>query len=120
MVFVHLTSEQRINAGVLFVVLVVVYWLLWLIAVYPDRRRVKKEMRKRAIFHYEVEQQFKAEQKAIRDRYDPKGEWNEATSIPVAYREELQQLNLKYKETLDYRESPNAYNNANGIISGRD
>lgn len=120
MVFVHLTSEQHMYAGVLFVLLGVLYWLLWLVAVYPDRRRVKKEMRKRAVFHYEVYQQFEAEKKAIRDRYDPKGEWNEGTFIPAAYKEEMQELRLKYKETLEYRESPNAFNDANGIISGRD
>ena len=118
MVFVCLTSEQRMYAGVLFVLLGVLYWLLWLVAVYPDRRRLKKEMRKRAIFHYEVYQQFQAKYQAIRDRYDPKGEWNEGTSIPVEYKEEMQALNLKYKETLDYRQSPAAYNDANGITSG--
>jgi hypothetical protein len=59
-------------------------------------------------------------QQLVKNRYDPNGEWNMGTSTPAAYTEELQQLNLKYKETLAYRESPDAYNDANGIISGRD
>jgi hypothetical protein len=112
MVFEHLTYEQRIGAGVLFGVLVVLFWLLWLVAVYPDRRRTKKEMRKRAIFHYEAYQRFKAEQEEIAGRY----KLSPVTAITAACREELDELNLKYKETLDYRESSNSYNDANGII----
>jgi hypothetical protein len=41
--------------------------------------------------------EYKAKWNALREKYDPKGEWNEITNIPQAYLDEVRELNLQYK-----------------------
>lgn len=47
--------------------------------------------------------EYDAEHKAIRRKYDPKNEWNEATSTPREYREEIDELNHTYHDMLKRR-----------------
>jgi hypothetical protein len=44
-----------------------------------------------------------AEHQAIRAKYDPEHKWNEATSTPRAYREEIAELNETHREMLKRR-----------------
>ena len=37
---------------------------------------------------------------AIRLKYDPEREWNEATTLPESYKAEIRALNLEYREML--------------------
>ncbi len=39
---------------------------------------------------------FMAERDAIQRKYDPNNKWNEATSLPEAYRSEIEKLRSKY------------------------
>jgi hypothetical protein len=43
--------------------------------------------------------------KAIRDKYDPKHEWNEGTKIPWEYQKEISDLNAAYRVFMDRRHS---------------
>lgn len=37
---------------------------------------------------------------ALRKKYDPRNEWNEATSVPPEYLSEVKELNSRYREML--------------------
>ena len=41
-----------------------------------------------------------AKHKAIRAKYDPNGEWNQAPTPPDEYRREMRDLNRRYAEVL--------------------
>lgn len=44
---------------------------------------------------------FWAKHQLIRDKYDPKHEWNEATSLPAEYVREMAELNAEYRVVMD-------------------
>jgi hypothetical protein len=46
---------------------------------------------------------YRAEHQAIRAKYDPEHKWNEATSTPRAYREEIAELNELHSAMLKRR-----------------
>jgi len=85
------------------IVVVVLYGCYWLVAKLPGKLK-KRTAEKR--LEQEDENAFWEHQKrheGIRAKYDPKHEWNEATSLPNEYLKELRQLNLKYREMLQRR-----------------
>ena len=43
---------------------------------------------------------YTAAHQAIRLKFDPKGAWNEATSVPEAYASEIRALNLQHRNML--------------------
>jgi hypothetical protein len=40
---------------------------------------------------------------AVRHKYDPKKEWNEISTVPQAYRDELREVNRKHRRMLKRR-----------------
>ena len=49
---------------------------------------------------------YEIELNALRARHDPKGDWNESTDFPEAYRESLNALHERYKAMLTRRFGP--------------
>ena len=47
--------------------------------------------------------EYEAKHKAIRAKFDPKDEWNEATSVPAPFLREFRELNLQYRQMLQRR-----------------
>jgi hypothetical protein len=74
--------------------------LSYLFFVLPDQwkqHRAEKQQRERDEKEY---WEYAAKSDALRKKFDPKNEWNEATSVPRAYREELRELHLQYRGML--------------------
>ena len=47
--------------------------------------------------------EYQAKHRAIRAKYDPSNEWNEATSVPREYLTEIHDLNLQHGSMLQRR-----------------
>ena len=75
----------------------------WLVAQFPPwwkkRRaeRLQKEQDGKEYLDYQKKHD------AIRTKYDPRNEWNEATSLPREYLEEIRSLNLEHRGMLQRR-----------------
>ena len=85
------------------IVISALYFFYWLIAKFPAQRKLQKaerlqEQKDEADFW---ELQRKGD--AIRSKYDPDHVWNEATSLPQEYSNEIQNLNLEYRDMLKRR-----------------
>jgi hypothetical protein len=65
-----------------------------------DSREKKKEEKRLNDEWFNV---YQPAFEALRDKYDPKREWNEITNIPKAYRDELLTLNRKHQWMLKKR-----------------
>lgn len=76
------------------------YGCYWLVAEFPARfrRRISEKQQKKKDEAEFWEYQRKHD--AIRAKYDPEHTWNEATSVPQAYLDELRKLNLEHREML--------------------
>jgi hypothetical protein len=48
-----------------------------------------------------LRREFWEKHKAIRDKYDPKHEWNDATFLPAEYEREMEELNAEYRAVMD-------------------
>ena len=85
------------------IVVSVLYFFYWLIAKFPAQRKLQKEKR---LQEQKDEADFWELQRkgdAIRAKYDPEHAWNEATSLPQEYSNEIQNLNLEYRDILKRR-----------------
>lgn len=71
-----------------------------------ERRRRQTEERKQQESDQEAYQVYQRQHQAIRDRYDPQSVWNEATSLPREYLEEIRELNDRYHDLLVRRFGP--------------
>lgn len=75
----------------------------WLVTQYPSWRR------KRKVEHDQAEQderdfwEWQKRHSAIRAKFDPKNQWNEATTLPAEYRSEIRDLNTQYRGMLKRR-----------------
>lgn len=47
--------------------------------------------------------EYQSKHQAIRTKFDPDGEWNEATSVPEDYKKEVKDLNRQYSAMLRRR-----------------
>ncbi|MEO8019720.1 MAG: hypothetical protein ABI769_18065 [Pseudomonadota bacterium] len=74
----------------------------WWTVTRPEKRREKEEQRLNDIEYWE----YKRKHDAIRDKYDPEGEWNEGTSVPWAFTKEIQELNEEYHDVIVRRFGP--------------
>lgn len=81
----------------------ILYGSYWLIARYPSYRKEQRALREQ---HEADEREYWEHHKqheAIRKKYDPRGEWNEATSLPLEYLEEIRAVNLAHGGMLQRR-----------------
>ena len=67
--------------------------------VFSERKLQRKQEEDDEVAFWEYE----GRHAAIRAKFDPKSEWNEATSVPDEYTREIRSLNLQYRETLQRR-----------------
>ena len=66
-----------------------------------ERRRKEKARREQKKIDEPLRREFWIKHQAIRDKYDPKHEWNEATSTPAEYEREMAELNDEYSDVLE-------------------
>ncbi len=59
-----------------------------------EKNREKAEKRAVAV----QMQEYRRLRDALRDKYDPNNQWNEATSVPREFLEELRELNDQYRD----------------------
>lgn len=94
------TTETLVVVGIAAFMLYGGYWLVTqLPARWKKRRAEKKQEEQDEKEFWEYQQKHDA----IRAKYDPRNEWNEATSVPDKYLEETRNLNLKHRGMLQRR-----------------
>jgi hypothetical protein len=76
------------------------FWLIgWLHARWQQMRAERKQKK----FDEKLWWEYSAAQTAIRKKYDPENKWNEATSTPQEFHEEMDALNHSYRGMLKRR-----------------
>lgn len=81
----------------------VLYAGFWLVTRFPERwkkHRAEKLQKERDEKEY---WDYRKKHDAIRAKFDPKNEWNEITSIPREYLEEIRRLNIEHRGMLQRR-----------------
>lgn len=74
------------------------YGCYWLLAVFPGRwKKSRAEQRQRKKDEAEYWEWY-ARHEAIRHKYDPEHQWNEATTTPYEYQDEIDKLNAEYRD----------------------
>lgn len=80
-----------------------IYGCYWLLAKFPaqwkKRKAEKQQERKDEVEFWEYQRMHDA----IRAKYDPRHAWNEATSVPREYLDEIRNLNLAHRDMLQRR-----------------
>ena len=81
------------------------YWVLRILIEYIKTGREAKEKEKAekefANLYLPKLLEYRRKYKDIRDRYDPKLEWNEGTTIPKEYFEEIDSLQQEHSEMIE-------------------
>jgi hypothetical protein len=83
---------------------VIVALIVWAINQLPNwwhQRKSEKARQKKLDADAPLREEFWRKHQAIRDKYDPKHEWNEATSLPGEYQREMDELNDQYRAVMD-------------------
>lgn len=83
------------------IVILVIGYLLNEFPKWLKQQRLERAKQKQLDDDAPLRQEFWRKHKAIRFKYDPNDEWNEATSLPAAYRQEMEELNEQYRVVLD-------------------
>lgn len=65
------------------------------------QREIEKAKQRQLDADEPLRREFWAKHKAIRDKYDPRHEWNEATSLPLENEKEMEDLNAEYRAVMD-------------------
>lgn len=79
------------------------YGCYWLVAKFPKqwkKRRAERQQEKKDEAEF---WEYQRMHDAIRAKYDPEHAWNEATSVPREYLDEIRKLNLAHREMLQRR-----------------
>jgi hypothetical protein len=77
---------------------------LWALNELPkwwQQRKIERAKQKTLDADAPLRDEFWRKHKVIRDKYDPKHEWNEGTSLPFEYRREMDELNAEYRSVMD-------------------
>jgi hypothetical protein len=83
------------------IVVALIGWALIEFPKWRERRRREKAIERQLKADEPLRNEFWAKHKAIRDKYDPEHEWNEATSLAAAYIQEMDDLNAEYRVVMD-------------------
>lgn len=81
----------------------VLYCCYWLVTKFPQRWKKRKAERQQEAEDEGAYWEYRQKHNAIRAKYDPRHEWNEATSVPHDYSKEIRALNLEYRSMLQRR-----------------
>lgn len=79
-----------------------IYGCYWLTQVPARWKKHRAETRQQELDEREF-WDYQKKHDAIRAKYDPRQEWDEATSVPRAYLEEIRGLNLEHRGMLQRR-----------------
>jgi hypothetical protein len=82
-------------------VVVLVIWATNELPKWWRLRKIERVKEKQLKADAPLRDEFWAKHRAIRDKYDPKHEWNEATSLPLEYQKEMDDLNAEYRAVMD-------------------
>lgn len=74
-----------------------IYGVYWLIARFPAVWRQNRQRRAQEIADHKEYWEYEAERRQIRAKYDPGNQWNEATSVPREYLDEIRRLNQNHR-----------------------
>ncbi len=94
------TTETLVAVGVAAFAL---YGGYWLVTQFPARWKKRRAEKKQEEQDEKEFWEYQQKHDAIRAKYDPRNEWNEATSVPDIYLEEIRNLNLKHRAMLQRR-----------------
>jgi hypothetical protein len=83
------------------IVIALIGWALNEFPKWGDRRRCERAVQRQLKADEPLRNEFWAKHKAIRDKFDPKHEWNEGTSLPAEYTREMAELNARYRAVMD-------------------
>jgi type VI protein secretion system component VasK len=103
MLFARFWPEQARALATIAIVVGLLYAVWWLIFSYPERRRRNKARAAQEAADEAQYREFQQQHKAIRRKFGPEHQWNEATSLPREYTEEMDALNAKYALVLARR-----------------
>ena len=81
----------------------VLYGIYWLVFRFPKWWKQRKALQRQEREDEEAFWERHRKQDAIRKKYDPENKWNEATSVPREYLQEIRELNLEYRDMLQRR-----------------
>ncbi|HYA20894.1 MAG TPA: hypothetical protein VEG25_09660 [Burkholderiales bacterium] len=98
--FYPTTAEIIIAMGIAAFALYACYWLA---TQFPARWKKRKAERWRAEQDEREYWNYQKQHDSIRAKYDPRHEWNEATSVPSEYLDEIRRLNLEHRGMLQRR-----------------
>jgi len=76
------------------------YGCYWLVARYPKQRKKQRALRMQEQTDEKQFWQWWKEHEALRAKYDPRHEWDEATMLPEDYLKEIRKLNLAHQDML--------------------
>ena len=94
------TTETLAAVGIAAFVL---YGGYWLVTQFPARWKKRRAEKKQEEQDEKEFWEYQQKHDAIRAKYDPRNEWNEATLVPDKYLEETRNLNLKHRGMLQRR-----------------
>jgi hypothetical protein len=94
------TTETLVAVGI---VAFVLYGGYWLVTQFPARWKKRRAEKKQEEQDEKEFWEYQKKHDAIRAKYDSRNEWNEATSVPDKYLEEIRNLNLKHRGMLQRR-----------------
>lgn len=83
------------------IVIAVIGWVLNAFPGWRAERKVERAKERQLKADEPLRNEFWAKHKAIRDKYDPEHQWNEGTSLPMEYRQEMEDLNIEYRAVMD-------------------
>jgi hypothetical protein len=82
-------------------IVLALYWWLENGPAWWRKYKAERQKKKQLIDDKPARDEFWAKHSAIRKRYDPNNEWNEATRLPPEYKREMAELNERYRDVMD-------------------
>lgn len=76
------------------------YWLVTKLPAQWKKRKAERQQEQRDEAEF---WEYQRQHNAIRAKYDPEGAWNEATSVPREYLDEIRKLNFEHRDMLQRR-----------------
>ena len=98
--FYPVATETLVAVGIAALALYAGYWL---VTQFPARWKKRGAERRQEEQDENEFWDYQKKHDAIRAKYDPRLEWNEATSVPSEYLEEIRRLNVEHRDMLQRR-----------------
>jgi hypothetical protein len=82
-------------------IVIAVYWLITYGPTWWREHQAERKKQNVLDADKPLREEFWRKHKAIRNKYDPKDEWNEGTFLPQEYVQEMADLNDEYRAVMD-------------------